>query len=132
MDDENCLDLQACRLNVEITEGGVRKVENWLRKSHNGLFRAVIKNETDNELKIKCYCNKTFKVFLNDRNYLQSYFTTHKKTCQELRQFDEKTPSRKRLGTVFEDEFSPVLNGVELELPSNNISENFLLSNPSP
>ena len=108
MDDENCLDLQACRLNVEITEGGVRKVENWLRKSHNGLFRAVIKNETDNELKIKCYCNKTFKVFLNDRNYLQSHFTTHKKTCQELRQFDEKTPSRKRLGAVFEDEFSPV------------------------
>ena len=125
----NCLDLQASRLNVEITEGGVRKIENWLRKGHNGLFQAVVNNEADNEMKIKYYCNKAFKVFLNDRKYLQSYFTAHK-ICQELRQIDEKTPSKKSPGAVFEDEFSPVLKSVEMELPSNNISDFFLNLKP--
>ena len=62
MDEECSVDLRVCNLTRGGTEVGVRKVENWLRRKHGGLFRAILKNGSDNELKIQYYCDETFEV----------------------------------------------------------------------
>jgi len=132
MDVENSQDLQVSYFISEGSEHEVHKVENWLREKHDGLFRAVLKNETDNELKIRCYCNRDFVVGLTDQKYFKSHFTTHKKSCQAFLQVAETVSSRKRCAEALEDGFSPSSNREELYFPSNNLSEKFSLSNPSP
>jgi hypothetical protein len=133
MDEENSLHLQVSHFISEGTGDEVKKVENWLRRKHDGLFRAILINGANNKLEIQCYCNSTFVVGFNDKNDLKSRFIEHKKTCRAFLQFAETKLPRKRYAEALEGDFSPVLNREEeLDMPSNNLSENLPLSNPSP
>jgi hypothetical protein len=129
MDVGNSPDLQVSHFISKDTVDEIQKVENWLREKHDGLFRAIITDEANNKLSIQCYCNSNFVVGSNDKKFLKTRFIEHKKTCQTFLQVAEKKLPRKRSAEV---EFSTVLNREELYLPSNNLSENLSLSNPSP
>jgi len=118
--------------HLEGTENEVKRVENWLREKHDGLFRGVFINEADNELKIQCYCNTTFKVFLNSRKYFQSHFTTHKKSCERVLAKAKSAQCKKRSSEALENDFVTVLTTEVFDLPSNNLSGNLSLSKPSP
>ena len=72
MDEGKSLDSQVSHLISEGAGDEVQKVENWLREKHDGLFRAILNNEANNKLSIQCYCNNTFMVGYNDKNYLKS------------------------------------------------------------
>jgi hypothetical protein len=132
MDRQISLNLQAPLFTPEDKENGIKKVENWLTEKHDGLFRAIIKNGSDNELKIQCYCNATFVVRFNDKKYLKSNFTKHKRSCQKFLQFAKIASSKKRSFDVFADELNPILNSERLDMPSNNLSENFTVPKSSP
>ena len=108
MDEECSVDMRVSDLTPEDTEDGVRKVENWLRSKHGGLFRAILKNGSDNELKIQCYCNATFAVGCNEQQYLKSYFTTHKQNCIVMSELSIASSCRKRSVEAFQDGLSPV------------------------
>ena len=132
MDEENSLDSQGSHFVSEGIVDEVNKVENWLKDKHDGLFRAIFNNESNNKLSIQCYCMRTFVVGYSDKSYFKSNFITHKKTCSAFLQVAETKLPRKRSAEALEDEFSPVLNREELYLPSNNLSGNLSLSKPSP
>ena len=112
--------------------GHRRRGKKWSRRKHGGLFRAILKNGPDNELKIQCYCNATFVVGCNDKQYLKSYFATHKQNCRVMSELSLVPSWRKRSVEAFQDGLSPVLNDEKSGMYWNNIYENFLHSNSSP
>ena len=132
MDKGNSLESQVSPFISESTGDEVEKVGNWLREKHDGLYLAIINNDANNRLSIQCYCKSTFVVGYNHKNFFRSNFLKHKKSCQAFLEVAETKLPRKRSAEALEDEFSPVLNREELYLPSNNLSGNLSLSNPSP
>ena len=131
MDEGNPLDLQVSHFISEDIGDEVKKVKKWLREKHDGLFRAILNNEANNKLNIQCYCESTFVVGYNNKNYFRSKFIEHKKSCRAFLQVAETKLPKKGSAKALEDDFSPVLNREELDIPSNNLSENLSLSNPS-
>ena len=71
-------------------------------------------------------------VRFNDKKYLKSNFTKHKRSCQKFLQFAKIASSKKRSFDVFADELNPILNSERLDMPSNNLSENFTVPKSSP
>ena len=132
MDEGSTLDSQVSPYISQGTGDEVEKVKNWLREKHDGLFRAVLNNEANNKLSIQCYCFTTFVVGFNDKNYFKSHFIKHQKTCPAFLQVAAKKMSRKRSAEALEEDCCTVLNREELDMPPNNLSEKFSLSNPSP
>jgi hypothetical protein len=132
MDEGNPLDLQVSHFISEDIGDEVKKVKKWLREKHDGLFRAILNNEANNKLKIQCFCESTFVVGYNNKNYFRSKFIEHKKSCRAFLQVAETKLPRKRSDEAQEDDFSQVLNREELDIPANNLSENLSLSKPSP
>jgi hypothetical protein len=132
MDEGNPLDFQVSHFISEDIGDEVKKVKKWLREKHDGLFRAILNNEANNKLNIQCYCESTFVVGYNNKIFFRSKFIEHKKSCRAFLKVAETKLPRKRSDEALEHDFSQVLNREELDIPSNNLSENLSLSNPSP
>ena len=71
-------------------------------------------------------------VGFNDKNYFKSHFIKHQKTCPAFLQVAATKMSRKRSAEALEEDCCTVLNREELDMPPNNLSEKFSLSNTSP